>query len=152
LDLAKSRARGNIRFRNILNELGSIADYQILDIEILEATADAQAANIAFTVKYDRPAFITLTGANKGTTAVGNDIGGNVMDTVDKAIKNAVAQGIRAHTTSMARVFAVSEPIERQLSIEVTHTVATPAETLGTITVTLLDGTELVTTDTDEAV
>ena len=50
----QARARGNMRFRNIVNKLANLADCQILDIEINETDADSQAEAVAFTVKFDR--------------------------------------------------------------------------------------------------
>ena len=133
----KARARGNMRFRNIVNSLSGLADCQIVDITITEANGDAQATTISFSVKYDRDAFIPLTGAVIGSTTVGNDIGNNAMDTIAKVIKNAIAQGIRASTTATARVYDGSQGL--QPSITVTATGQTAAQTLGVITVSLID-------------
>jgi hypothetical protein len=51
----KARARGNMRFNNVVRRLSNLADCQILDIEVgNEANGDAQATSIAFTVRFDR--------------------------------------------------------------------------------------------------
>jgi hypothetical protein len=56
----KARARGNMRFRNVINRLTGLADCQILDIETgisgggPEVAGDNQVTSLAFTVKYDR--------------------------------------------------------------------------------------------------
>jgi hypothetical protein len=143
--LAKSqtRARGNMRFRNVINRLSGLGDCQILDLTITEANADAQATSLTFTVKYDRDAFIPLTGQYQGTTVVGNDIGNSAMDTVAKAIANAVAQGVRDATTANVRVFDPTGPNDDQQSITVAAS-GTAAQTLGTVTVTLIDTATLV--------
>jgi len=133
----KARARGNMRFRNIVNALTGLSDCQILDVTITEANGDAQATTISFSVRYDRDAFIPLTGAVIGSTTVGNDINNATMDTIAKVIKNAIAQGIRASTTASARVYDGTQG--SQMPITVTATAQTAAQTLGVITCTLID-------------
>ena len=143
--LAKSlnRARGNMRFRNIINRLTGLGDCQILDITLTEANSDAQATSLAFTVKYDRPAFIALTGALQGATALGNDIAGAAMDTTAKRIANEVAQGIRDTSTASARVYDPAVGEGGQQSISVTTTGMTAAQTLGTVSASLIDESTL---------
>lgn len=143
--LAKSqnRARGNMRFRNVVNRLTGLADCQLLDITVVEANADAQATALTFTVKFERDAFIPLTGQYQGTTVVGNDIAGAAMNTVAKAIANAIALGIRDASTASLRVYnpAIAEGIQDTLT---TAPAGTATQTLGTVTVTLIDTTTLV--------
>jgi hypothetical protein len=140
---ASARARGNMRFRNVVNRLTGLADAQILDITITEANGDAQASSLTFTVKFERDAFVPLTGQLQGTTVVGNDIANAAMDTVAKAVANAVALGIRDATTALARVY---DPVGGQgMESSVAVTVAgTASQTLGTVTVTLIDTTTVV--------
>jgi hypothetical protein len=138
---AQNRARGNMRFRNIVNRLSGLSDCQILDLTITEANGDAQATSLTFTVKFERPGFIPLTGQLQGTATVGNDIGNSAMDTAAKAVANAVAQGIRDATTAAMRVATVDG--DDQLPITVAPS-GTAAQTLGTVTVTLIDTTTLV--------
>ena len=133
----KARARGNMRFRNIVNALTGLSDCQILDVTITEANGDAQATTISFSVRYDRDAFIPLTGAVIGSTTVGNDINNATMDTVAKVIKNSIAQGIRASTTASTRVYDGTQGV--QIPVTVTATAQTAAQTLGVITCTLID-------------
>lgn len=113
----KQRARGNMRFRNIVNRLAGLADCQILDVTITEANADAQATAIAFTVKFERDTFIADT---KATT-----------------IQTAVAQGIIDETSGNVRVYNGDDLSEGQLSISVTKPVANLAAALTDVTVTL---------------
>jgi hypothetical protein len=140
---AQNRARGNMRFRNVVNRLSGLTDCQILDLTITEANADAQATSLTFTVKFERDTFIPLTGQLQGGVAVGNDIAGNAMDTVAKAVANAVASGIRDATTANVRVYNPTAASDDQLSITVAAS-GTAAQTLGTVTVTLIDTTTLV--------
>lgn len=152
LAYGQNRARGNMRFRNIVNALTGLADCQILDIELgSETNGDAQATTLAFTAKFDRDAFIPLTGTYQGTTVVGNDIGNSAMDTKEKVIKNEIAKAIRLTTTANVRVYDGTAGRDTQQSITVTHTGATASQTLGTVAVTPIDGTELVTLDSSGA-
>jgi hypothetical protein len=131
----KARARGNMRFRNVVNRLTGLADCQVRDITITEANGDAQATSLQFTVNYERPLFISVTGtAIDGSTAI---------TTTALAIRNAIAQGIRDTTTAIARVYDPSLPGDDQLSISVTTTGMTAAQTFGTVSVTLIDESTL---------
>ena len=125
----KARARGNMRFRNIVNRLTGLSDCQIRDITITEANGDAQATSLQFTVNYERPAFIPVTGANAidGSTPI---------STTAIAIQNAIAQGVRDTTTALARVYDPTLPGDDQVSISVTTTGMTAAQTFGTVAVT----------------
>ena len=144
----KARARGNMRFRNIVSRLTGLADCQIIDIEVgAEANGDAQATSLAFTARYDRDAGIPLTGTYQGATVVGNDVAGNAMDTVAKAIKDAVTRGIMDATTASARVYNPAANGDGQESITVASPNATTANIYGTVSVAQIDGTEVITFD-----
>jgi hypothetical protein len=132
----QNRARGNMRFRNVVNRLTGLTDCQIRDITTTEANADAQATSLSFTVVYERPGFIPVTGtAIDGSTAI---------TTTAIAIQNAVAQGIRDATTAAVRVFDPTVGSgDSQLSISVTASGANAAETFGTVGVTLIDESTL---------
>jgi hypothetical protein len=108
---ATARARGNLRFKQVVNQLTGLADCQILDISITEANADAQATALAFTVKFDRDEFIPLTGTLQGTVVVGNDAATNPMDTVSKVIANTIAGALYNGTTELMRVY---DPVSNQ--------------------------------------
>lgn len=136
----QARARGNMRFRNIVNQLSGLADCQVLDIEVDsdESNGDAQATTLAFTVKYDRDAFIPATGT---------DIASGSITSKALYIKNEIAKAIRLSTTANARVYNGATGTDNMLSITATHTGATASQTLGTVAVTQIDGTELTTAD-----
>lgn len=135
LVLGRARARGNMRFRNIVNSLTGLADCQIRDITITEANADAQATSLAFTVNFERPDFINVTGtAIDGSTAI---------TTRALVLKNEVAKAIRLSTTASSRVYDPASTGGTQQSITVTHTGATAAQTYGTVAVTLIDESTL---------
>jgi hypothetical protein len=120
----KQRARGNMRFRNIVNRLSNLADCQILDITVTEANADAQATAIAFTVRFERDSFISGTKAD--------------------TIKEAVAQGIIDQTTANVRVYDGDDFSDRQMSITVESPVANLAAALTDVTVTQNTDTTLI--------
>jgi hypothetical protein len=140
---ADARARGNIRFKNIVRELTNLGDCQILDVTITEANADAQATALSFTVKYDRDEFIPLTGQLQGTATVGNDSAGNPMDTKAKAIANAIGHALYVGRSESVRVYNPTTSEGMQVSI--TANANTTEETLlGKVTVTAIDTTTLV--------
>jgi hypothetical protein len=154
---AKARARGNIRFRNVINRLTGLADCQILDIETgisgggPETVGDDVATSLAFTVKYDRTAGIidAQKAHNVQETGVATNVATVAITTLALAIEDAVVRGFRDATTSSTRVVS-SVPDNNQLSI----TVAAPdtaADILADITVVQIDGTELVTLDSAAA-
>jgi len=131
----QARARGNMRFRNVVNRLTGLGDCQIRDITITEANGDAQATSLAFTVAYDRPALIDVSGtAVDGSTAI---------TTTALEIRDAIARGIRDVTVSTVRVYNGTTSEDTQMSITVTTTGATAAQTFGTVAVTLIDETSL---------
>lgn len=137
---ADARARGVLRFKNIVRELTNLADCQLLDITITEANADAQATALTFTVKYERDAGIPLTGQYQGTTIVGNDAAGNAMNTKAKAIANAIAFGLYTGRTESVRNYEVATAEGTQVSITANAS-TTLANLLGIVTVSLIDTT-----------
>jgi hypothetical protein len=132
---AKARARGNLRFRNIVNRLTGLADCQVRDITITDTNGDTQATSLAFTVNYERPSFIPVTGtAIDGSTAI---------TTTAIALQNAVAQGIRDVTSASVRVYDPTLQEGTQVKLNVTTTGATATQTFGTVAVTLIDESTL---------
>ena len=147
----KARARGNMRFRNVINRLTGLADCQILDIETgisgggPEVAGDNQVTSLAFTVRYERDAGIVAatTALNGSTTAVD---GSTTITTVALAVKDQFVRGFRDATTANARVYNGTTGTDNTLSI----TVAAPdtaADIWADTTVTLIDGTELISAD-----
>ena len=135
LVLGKARARGNMRFRNIVNQLTGLTDMAVRDVTITEANASAQATSLAFTLLIERPAFINVTGtAIDGSTA---------LTTTALVLQNEVAKAIRLSTTGTMRVYDPTLVEGTQQSITVTHTGATATQTLGTVAVSLIDESTL---------
>ncbi len=135
LAYGQNRARGNMRFRNVVNRLTGLGDCQIRDITVTEANGDAQATSLAFTVAYDRPGLITVSGtAVDGSTAI---------TTTALAIRDAVARGVRDVTVANARVYDGTNAQDTQLTLTVTATGATATQTFGTVAVSLIDETSI---------
>lgn len=132
--LAQNRARGNMRFRNIVNQLTGLTDMQVRDITITEANGDAQATSLAFTLLIERPAFINVTGtAIDGSTA---------LTTTALVLQNEIAKAIRSSTTATMRVFDPTTEQGTQQSITATAA-STAANTFGTVSVSLIDESTL---------
>jgi hypothetical protein len=131
----QNRARGNMRFRNVVNRLMTYSNAQIRDITITETNGDAQATSLAFTVLYERPPFIPVTGtAIDASTAI---------TTTAIALQNLVAQGVRDATTANVRVYDGTNAVDTQQSISVSQTGATATQTFGTVAVSLIDESTL---------
>jgi len=131
----KARARGNMRFRNVVNRLTGLGDCQIRDITITETNGDAQATSLAFTVAYDRPALITVSGtAVDGSTAI---------TTTALAIRDAITRGIRDVTVANVRVYNGATAEDTQMSLTVTTTGATATQQFGTVAVSIIDESTL---------
>jgi hypothetical protein len=141
----KARARGNMRFRNIVNRLTGLADCQVRDITITEANGDAQATSLAFTVNYERPALIPLSGDITGTTVITRTAidTSTAITTRAIAIQDAVAQGIRDATSASTRVYDPTLQEGTQVKLNVTTTGMTATQTFGTVAVTLIDESTL---------
>ena len=131
----QNRARGNMRFRNVVHRLMTYSNAQILDSTITETNGDAQATSLAFTVLYERPLFIPVTGtAIDASTAI---------TTTAIALQNLVAQGVRDATTANVRVYDGTNAVDTQQSISVSQTGATATQTFGTVAVSLIDESTL---------
>lgn len=140
----EARARGNMRFRNIVNRLSGLADCQILDIEITEADGDAQATGLAFTVKFDRSAgVLDSVKSQLGSPYTGYD-GSTEITTTELALKDQIARGIGDETTANVRVFDGDLNTDNQLSLSV-EAPGAAADLWDDVSVNLIDGTEIIT-------
>lgn len=135
LALSQNRARGNMRFNNVVRRLSGLTDCQILDVTITEANADAQATALAFTVKFERDDFIQVGGtAVDGVTAI---------TTKALKVKDEVVRGILDATSATMRVYNPTDISDNQQSISVTAP-DTAANVWADVTVTLEADTTLV--------
>ena len=163
--LAKSqeRAQGNIRFKNIIQQLSNLADIRIIDVTITEANGDAQAngaSALVFTVVADRDAFILLNwnayqksiGDTANGTFIFNDVtyiayngsdGATPITTIPLAIKDCIARAWALTYTQAYRVYNPVVEFDSQQPITVTAPEAV-GTLFGKTTVTQIDGTTLV--------
>jgi hypothetical protein len=133
--LSQNRARGNMRFENIVRRLSGLTDCQILDITITEANANAQATAIAFTVKFERDDFVQIGGvAVDNATAI-----------TSKALKvrDTVARGIIDSVTMSTRVFSPENVADRQESLSLSAPV-TASNAWADVGVSLIDEADLL--------
>jgi len=139
---ATARARGNLRFKQVVNQLTGLADCQILDISITEANADVQATGLAFTVKFDRDEFVLPPETIAQGGPYHNDAAGNPMNTVSKVIANTVAGALYNGTTELMRVY---DPVSNQgTEVPVTaNAIQTWANLLTKVTVSPISETGL---------
>ena len=149
LVIGKQVARGHQRFLAIVEEVSKYADAQILDIEFTSAGATVagnQPTQVKFTVRYDRDDNVLPSLRSELFAAAGdyNDAGGAEVDTIVKAVRQLVVQGIsRVNYTKLLRVY---DPVLLEERME-TLTVTTPdtaADVYADTAVTLLDGTTLI--------
>ena len=149
LALGQARARGNMRFRNIINRLSNIADCQILDIEINEADADSQAAALAFTVKFDRNAGILDSVKNLvGSPYYVYGSANTEITTTILALRDQIIRAITDSTNALIKVAYGSNPNDTDTQ-QMISVVApdTAANVFDDVSVALIDGTELITDD-----
>ena len=175
---AESLARGNIRFQRIIEELTKYADAQIIDLEALTGsnppTGEYQVNHLAFTVKYERfgidaqgvdgysPLLAMerayLKSINNGSTHSPYD-GENINNT-SEAIQEAIMRALIEPVTRSVRVFSPvvgSDPIQGEgtqqyiTADDVTDNEdnANYSQLRDTITVNVMDGTTLISTDSD---
>lgn len=149
---AQRLARGNMRFQAIIEELSKYADAQIIDVEVTSAgTTDANnvPTALAFTVRYDRDGFI-LDAVRQGATSFTPTTGGAVtIDTIAKALRYLVVQGIqRGGTTGYSRKWNTWSHTNQSGQVEqiTIQRPDTDGDVYDDVAVSLLDGTELTST------
>lgn len=149
---AQRLARGNMRWQAIIEEVSKYSDAQILDVEVTSAdTTDANSVPtaIAFTIKYDRDDFI-LNAVRQAATSFTPTTGGAVtIDTTAKALRYLAVQGIqRGGTSGYSRKWNTWSYTNQSGQVEAI-TIQRPdtdADVYDDVAVTVLDGTELVST------
>jgi hypothetical protein len=139
------RARGNIRWNNILAALSNIADCQILDVTASNASSTYTNANtvsdaLAFTVKFERDDFVLQR--YNGTT----DAGSATITTVAGAVKEIIAQAVAMSMTRSYRTASTTQG-EMQQSVTVTAPYSTAANAYAKISVSKIETTTTITSD-----
>lgn len=107
------RARGNLRWQGIVENLGRGGDFRILDIEELKtgpvelAAANDTTLTLTFTVQYDRDAFV-LGNVQKFLIAEGRTTGG--------VAKNSDHETLGSATTCSTTILAIEELVVRGIT------------------------------------
>jgi hypothetical protein len=171
-------ARGNLRFQRIIEELTKYADAQILDLEALSGTdpvtGNDLANHLAFTVKYERfgidaegvdgdsPLLAMerayLKSINDGSTSSPYD--DESINNTNEAIQEAIMRALIESVTRSVRVFVpvegsdpfVGEGTQQYITADdVTdnENEFNYSDLRNTITVNVMDGTTLISTDSD---
>jgi hypothetical protein len=141
---ARRVARGHLRFFSIIEEVKKFADAQIINVGFTSAgatAADNQPTQVTFTIRYDRDA--NVLESLKGT----NDTAGAAIDTVVKAVRQLVVQGVcRGGTTGYTRRVRVYDPVQAAEVDEFITIVQpdVPADVYADTTVILVPATTLL--------
>lgn len=146
---AQRLARGNMRWQAVIEELTKHADAQIMDVEVTSADntlADSVPTAISFTVKYDRDDFVLGAVQKIATTFTPTTGGAVTIDTTAKAIRYLVGTAVARNAyTRTYRVYDPSDLSEAQVSVTI-NTPDTQADIFDDVAVSVIDGTELVST------
>ena len=158
---SQRRARGNIRFHAILNELQKFDNVQILDMTVMksgptaETAADDVAISVAFTVGYTQEAYVLggwqkvigagtfSDGATSLTTTSYDQLSSSSRQTaMENSIKEAVTRGITVGGTDgytrRYKTFDADALNHREQDITVTQP-KTPANAWANVTVGIID-------------
>lgn len=146
---AQRLARGNMRWQAVIEELTKHADAQIMDVEVTSADntlADSVPTAISFTVKYDRDDFVLGAVQKIATTFTPTTGGAVTIDSTAKAIRYLVGTAVARNAyTRTYRVYDPSDSSEAQVSVTI-NTPDTQADIFDDVAVSVIDGTELVST------
>ena len=161
LNNSKRRARGNIRWNAILQELQRFSNCQILDVTVLKAgptaetAADDTAVSVTFTVGFEQEEYVfnglkSLVGAatlSDGATSLSTSAW-EALSSSNKAaqmvlcVKEAVTRGITIGSSSgYIRRYRTYDPVvleQRDTDITVTQP-DTPANAWADLTVGIID-------------
>ena len=145
---ALNRERGLMRWEQVVKNLQTNSNCEILDIETIEANGDAQSTNLQFTVAYEDTDSIDVSGTSiDGSTA---------NNTILLRIKELVAQGVNCGSATSNDSTASSGSITELRTVfrpSTTDTVVTSVtaqnpddtgEIFDSITVTQITSTKLV--------
>jgi len=149
---AQRLARGNMRFQAIIEEVSKFADAQLIDVEV--TSADTTNANnvptaLAFTIRYDRDDNVLPSVRQSVTTFTPTTGGAVTIDTTAKALRYLVVQGIqRGGTSGYSRKWNTWSYTNQSGQVEqiTIQRPDTDADIYDDVTVSVLDGTELVST------
>jgi hypothetical protein len=159
-DNSRRRARGNVRFNNILNQLQLFANVQILDMTVLtggnpQEAADDVATGVAFTVGYVQEAYVY--GGWQNTLGSGTFSDGSTpfpaiddLEAIEVCIKEAIVRGITTGgSDGYTRRYKTYNPADnnhREEQITVTQP-KNPSDVWNDVTVSAIQTMTQITTD-----
>jgi hypothetical protein len=159
MDNSRRRARGNIRFNSILNQLQLFANVQILDMTVLtggnpQETADDVAASVSFTVGYVQEAYVYGGWQNtigSGTLSDGSPFPTSIdLAAIEDCIHEAIVRGITTGgTDGYTRRYKTYNPNDnnhREEQITITQP-KSPGDIWGDVTVSAIQTMTQITTD-----
>jgi hypothetical protein len=160
-DNSRRRARGNIRWNAILQELQRYSNCEILDVTVLktgpaaQTAADDTAVSVAFTVGYTQEEFVL--GGNQKVVGAGTLVDGstnlttsayeslsaaNKATALQNCVKDAVTRGVTVGSAAgYSRRYRTYNPTTVEQRDEPITVVQpdTPANIWATVTVSLID-------------
>lgn len=152
---AQRLSRGNMRWQFIIEQVTKYADAQIIDVEVTSAdttVADNVPTQVAFTVKFERDAFILpsvrseIYAATSAYTFAPTTGGAVTVDSTDKAVRYLVGQAVARNAyTKKWNTYSVTTG-DGELPAITVNQPDTLAKLYDDVTVSLLDGTELGST------
>jgi hypothetical protein len=167
-DNSRRRARGNVRFNNILNQLQLFANVQILDMTVLtggnpQEEADDVATSVSFTVGYVQEAYVyggwqntlgsgTFSDGSTYFPPVGYDQLSEVTDleVIEFCVKEAIVRGITTGgSDGYTRRYKTYNPADnnhREEQITVTQP-KNPSDVWNDVTVSAIQTMTQITTD-----
>tara|TARA_B100001057_G_scaffold391526_1_gene399742 strand:- start:362 stop:997 length:636 start_codon:yes stop_codon:yes gene_type:complete len=139
---AKRIARGNLRWRRMLQLLGKNTNFSVSNISVSpeDSTSfdeNTQLTMLTFNVAFENEQFIPITGTLQGETAFGNDVDSTAIDTRTKAIRNLVAQALDGSFTEVCEHYDPTSGASDIANTELTASaVADNSTIISAITVT----------------
>lgn len=167
-------AQGNLRWQAILEQLDSVADCRIENVTItaangsgLNTDATNQPTAINFTVAFDRDAFIlgewnnfcksqgnsqsgTYSDSNGNSQSAYTGFGGTAVTTLSIALRDIVTYGItKGGTAGNPKGYRVYSPTlggDSHVKVTITQP-STPSTVFGTVSVSQISGTALLSSN-----
>ena len=145
LAAGQQRARGNIRFQQVVLALSNIADVQIIDVEVTgDLTGDHQATALTFTARYERPQGILGTVRNiVGTPYTAADNATEITTDL-LALKDQITRALAQTRSQTYRVYNGTVKEDFNLVVSVAPPIADIPTLWSKIGVAQIDGTEII--------
>lgn len=142
VDNAKRIARGNMRWRRMLQLLGQNTNFTVNNISVSPEDSSAfdentQLTMLEFNVAFENEQFIPITGTAQGESTFGNDVDSTAITTRTQALRNLVAQALDSSFTEVCEHYDPTSGSSDIANTELTASaVADNSTIIGAITVT----------------